>query len=83
MSFLGLAKWRLQAEPWEHQNLRGDRQRVAHGDIGDSLDHGHAARLRHARFLDRRAGFCASFSSAMRLAIHPVAISHRRTATSQ
>lgn len=47
----------VKAEPWEHHDLRDDRQRVAQRDIGDGLDQRHAARLRHARFLDRRGGF--------------------------
>jgi len=78
-----VSKARVQAKPGEHHDLCDHRQRVSQHDIGYGVEQRHAARLDHARFLDWRAGFRASSSTTKRFAFRPVAISHRRTATSQ
>ena len=43
-----LAKPGLEPEPREHDDLRGDGQTVADGDIRDRFDQRHDARLAHA-----------------------------------
>ena len=78
-----IAQRDVNAEDRKYRDLQSDREGIADDHVCCGLDQRHAAGLGHARFLDRRAGVVAASASVIRLAVRPVAISHRRMATSQ